>query len=186
MPSPDKTELRRILRARLALMTRADKAAASEKIREVIRSLPRWQEAHTIAAYAALPGEPDLEPLRWIPNRRVLLPRVSGDNLVFHQVACASDLRPGAFGVLEPDPGHCPVADVSLADIILVPGLGFTAEGARLGRGRGYYDRFLSAIPARVLRVGVCFAEQIVAGIPFEAHDQAVDIVLAPKSHRQR
>ena len=179
MPSPDKTELRRSLRARLALMTPSAKATASEIIRANLPCLPRWQEARTVAAYAALPVEPDLEPLGWVPHLRVLLPRVDGDNLVFHHVACAADLRPGAFGVPEPDPGRCRVADASIADIIFVPGLGFTAEGARLGRGRGYYDRFLAGIPARALRVGVCFAEQIVDGIPAEPHDQAMDIVLS-------
>jgi 5-formyltetrahydrofolate cyclo-ligase len=49
----------------------------------------------------------------------------------------------------------------------------------RLGRGRGFYDRLLAALPADILRVGVCFAEQIVAELPSEAHDEEVDVVLS-------
>lgn len=179
MPSPDKTELRRMLRAKIARMTPAAMTNASEKIRARIPSLPRWQEVRTVAAYAALSGEPDLHPVDWADHLRVLLPRVEGDNLVFHQVTSPTDLHPGAFGVPEPDPACCPVVDASVADIIFVPGLGFTTDGARLGRGRGYYDRFLASLPPQVLRVGVCFPDQIIADLPREPHDEAVDVVLA-------
>lgn len=168
-----------MLRAKITCMTPPAMADASEKIRAQIPCLPRWREARTVAAYAPLPGEPDLRPLDWADAMRLLLPRIEGDNLVFHHVTRPADLRPGAFGVPEPDPASCPVADASVADIIIVPGLGFTVGGARIGRGRGYYDRFLASLPPRVLRVGVCFREQIVAELPREPHDEAVDIVLA-------
>ena len=172
------------MRARLARMTPAAREDASESIRTSIPSLPRWQEARTVAAFAALPGEPDLRPLSWAADRAVLLPRVEGDGLVFHEVRDPAQLRPGAFGVREPDPAACPEADPAAADIIFVPGLAFSADGARLGRGGGFYDRLLAALPPHVLRVGVCFAEQIAEAIPAEPHDRRVDIVLAPPPGR--
>jgi len=176
---PPKTELRRSIRAQLARMSPAAVAAASESIRQSILSLPRWQDARVVAAYAALPGEPDVRPLEWVGEKTVLLPRVDGDELVFHAVSDANQLKLGAFGVMEPDLEKCQVTDPREAEIIFVPGLAFTAEGQRLGRGRGFYDRLLASLPPEVLRVGVCFAEQIVTNIPSEAHDEEVDVVLS-------
>lgn len=160
-------------------MSPADAGTASESIRESIASLPRWQDARVVAAYAALPGEPDLQALDWTAEKTVLLPRVDGEDLVFHAVSNAAQLKSGAFGVMEPDPAECPAFDPREAEIIFVPGLAFTADGARLGRGRGFYDRLLAALPADILRVGVCFSEQIVAELPSEPHDEEVDVVLS-------
>ena len=179
MPSPAKTELRRLMRAQLARISPAAAATASESIRTSIPSLPRWQEARVVAAFAALPGEPDLRPFDWCHSKSVLLPRVEGDHLIFHAVKNPAQLKPGTFGVLEPDPTQCPVADPATADTIFVPGLAFTAEGHRLGRGRGYYDRLLSTLPETVVRVGICFAVQMVPAIPEEPHDESVDLVLS-------
>ena len=64
--------------------------------------------------------------------------------------------------------------------MILVPGLAFDLRGGRLGRGRGYYDRFLAG--ATGLRVGVCFEDQIVADVPLEPHDLRMDFVVTPSS----
>jgi 5-formyltetrahydrofolate cyclo-ligase len=179
MLSSAKTELRRRLRAELARMTLADCAAASESIRTSIPSLPRWQAARTVAAFAALPGEPDLAPFDWIPEHRLLLPRVEGENLVFHEVHDPADLIRGAFGVMEPKPEICPATDPAEAEIIFVPGLAFTHHGERLGRGRGYYDRILAQLPHSVLRVGVCFGPQIVESLPTDTHDREVDVIVS-------
>jgi len=176
---PPKTELRRLIRAQLARMSPAAVNAASESIRESIPSLPRWQDARVVAAYAALPGEPDLRPLDWVGEKTVLLPRVDGEDLVFHAVSDANQLKSVAFGVMEPDPAKCPAFDPRAAEIIFVPGMAFTTEGLRLGRGRGFYDRLLAALPEDILRVGICFAEQIVAELPSEPHDEEVDVVLS-------
>jgi 5-formyltetrahydrofolate cyclo-ligase len=176
---PPKTELRRSIRAQLARMSPAAVDAASESMRQSIPSLPRWQDARVVAAYAALPGEPDLRPLDWGGEKTVLLPRVDGEDLVFHAVSDATQLKSGAFGVMEPDAAKCPLFDPRDAEIIFVPGLAFTTEGLRLGRGRGFYDRLLAALPADILRVGVCFTGQIVAELPSEPHDEEVDVVLS-------
>lgn len=179
MPSPAKTELRRFMRTQLARISPAAAATASESIRTSIPSLPRWQEARVVAAFAALPGEPDLYPFDWRHSKTILLPRVDGESLVFHAVTDPKQLKPGAFGVHEPDPTLCPITDPATADIVFVPGLAFAADGHRLGRGRGYYDRLLATLPESVLRVGVCFNCQLVDSIPQEPHDESVDLVLS-------
>jgi len=154
-------------------------STASESIRQSIPCLPRWQDAQVVAAYAALADEPELRPLDWARKKAVLLPRVEGEELVFRAVSDASQLKSGAFGVMEPDPAKCPAVDPREAEIIFVPGLAFTTEGLRLGRGRGFYDRLLAALRPETLRVGVCFSGQIVTHLPCEAHDEEVDVVLS-------
>ena len=111
MPSSAKTELRRRLRAELARMSPAACATASESIRTSIPTLPRWQAVRIVAAYAALPDEPDLQPFDWTPERTLILPRMDGGNLAFHEIRSPEDLIAARFGVLEPDPDKCPPAD---------------------------------------------------------------------------
>jgi 5-formyltetrahydrofolate cyclo-ligase len=59
-----------------------------------------------------------------------------------------------------------------------VPGLAFTRKGLRLGRGGGYYDRYLAALPPTTLKIGVCFALQLVDAMPTEPHDQRMNAVV--------
>ena len=75
----------------------------------------------------------------------------------------------GRWRFHEPDPAKCPVVDAGGIDLVLVPGLGFGRDGSRLGRGRGYYDRFLGSEAAGAMRVGVAFGSQVVEAVPVES-----------------
>lgn len=68
--------------------------------------------------------------------------------------------------------------DPSVPDVVVVPGLGFTARGERMGRGGGWYDRFLARRRADCVAIGVCFSEQLVGELPVEDHDVPVDVVV--------
>ena len=68
--------------------------------------------------------------------------------------------------------------DPARVDVVVVPGLAFTADGHRLGQGGGWYDRFLVRLPERVLTVGVGFAEQLVDALPVEPHDVPLDLIV--------
>lgn len=70
------------------------------------------------------------------------------------------------------------ISGINVPALMLVPGLVFTADGKRLGRGRGFYDRTLSVIPSCVKTIGVCKKSQLVQDIPMEAHDKKVMQVL--------
>ncbi|MFZ4099606.1 MAG: 5-formyltetrahydrofolate cyclo-ligase [Chlamydiia bacterium] len=87
---------------------------------------------------------------------------------------------------LEPShrPGHTVRLDPTLVydpeeplDVILVPGIGFTEAGHRLGRGHGHYDRLLSRLPCR-LRIGICWTEQLTPTLPTDPWDQPVHLVI--------
>jgi len=85
-------------------------------------------------------------------------------------------LRPEVDGPdLRVEPGDL---DADQLDVVVVPGLAFTADGRRLGQGGGHYDRFLARLRADCLTIGACFAEQLVADLPTEPHDVRVHAVV--------
>lgn len=139
---------------------------------------PLLADSQTIMAYYSLPDEVCTRILiddLISENKKVLLPKVIGpDTMELRRYTGHSDLQEGTFHILEPV-GDL-FTDYSSIDIILVPGLAFDAAGHRLGRGRGYYDRFLHLCTART--IGVCFDFQKVEEVPFEVHDIAVDVVI--------
>ncbi len=135
--------------------------------------------AKRVAIFSPLPSEPDLEGL-WRRNAsRFCYPRVLGKTLEFVDVSRLEDLSTSPWhpGIRESTDIAALVVAPGEIDVILVPGLAFTRDGARLGRGGGYYDRYLATMPASTLKIGVCFAVQIVASLPTEPHDQRVDTV---------
>ena len=177
--SDDKAALRVTMRELAQI--RRDTSALSRQLAKQLRGCPLWKSSVSIAAFSALPGEPDaLDP--WPGGKRIALPRVCGGELIFHWVVCREDLQPGKFGILEP------AADAAEArkefHLILVPGLAFDLRGGRLGRGKGYYDRFLAG--SRGLRMGICFEDQIVDNVPSEAHDLRMDFVVTPSAIYRR
>ena len=86
-----------------------------------------------------------------------------------------TDLRPGAFDIMEPV-GQ-PVTDYGHIDLAVVPGMAFDAQGHRLGRGKGYYDRLLPRL-GHCYKIGMCFDFQKVPSVPTEPTDIAMDEVL--------
>ena len=86
------------------------------------------------------------------------------------------DLAPGAFGI--PEPADCEVVEPTAIDLVIVPARGFDRAGNRLGRGGGYYDRYMSQPGFRATRCGIAFAAQILDTLPHDAHDLPVDLLL--------
>ena len=113
---------------------------------------------------------------RWGAVKRIVVPRVEGDVMRFYEYD-PQTLCPGAFGIAEPGPA-ARLCDPSEIDLVIVPGTAFTASGIRCGRGRGYYDKYLSLPGVHAVKVGVCFAHQLVGELPAEPHDVAMDYVI--------
>ncbi len=146
--------------------------SVSAALREgIARWLAERPGLGTVAAFAALPDEPDLLPLlETLPERRWILPRVAGADLVLHEVPDAAALSPGAFGIMEPGTGAAVVPPGEI-DVFFCPGLAFDAGGGRLGRGKGYYDRLLAAARPDAEIAGVVPSAQIVPAVPALPHD---------------
>lgn len=151
---------------------------------EICAAVARWLATHpaprTIATFAAMPGEVDLLPLlERFPGHRWALPRVAGDELVFHEIRDLAQelIATGPFGIREPA-AHLPVVSPPDVDLWLCPGLAFDAHGGRLGHGRGYYDRSLARARPEAVRVGVCHPLQRVTDVFGEAHDVPMTLVI--------
>lgn len=166
------------LRSRLPPPERAAETAAT------IATLAAWLVElgwPPVASYVAAGSELDLDPLHrriWERGGELLLPRVCGDGaLAWHRVDGPQQLVDGYRGIREPDPTLTPEGVLDGAVALLVPGVGFTADGHRLGQGGGFYDRVLARGEHRV-SVGIGFGCQGLAELPLEAHDGVLDRVL--------
>jgi 5-formyltetrahydrofolate cyclo-ligase len=179
----EKEALRKMVRAALKSLSVAEKSKNSPLACARLKSQPLWQSAKSIMFYAPLADELDVWPLlleALAGGRRVFLPRFDATKNSY--AACEirdvqTDLRTGPFGIREPSPG-CAEVPLKHLDLVLVPGIAFDADGRRLGRGRGYYDRLLHAHPGPAC--GVAFDEQIVQRIPVEPHDIKLDYIITP------
>jgi 5-formyltetrahydrofolate cyclo-ligase len=184
-PAPEqlKAALRRQLRQRLAQLTPAAREAAAHRVCARLRAERSWQAARHILFYAALPDELDLQSLlaeALVEGKTTALPRF--DPSAGSYQACRitdprRDLRPGRYGILEPPP-EAERLSLNRLDFVLVPGVGFTLDGCRLGRGKGYYDRLLRQVGGA--KCGVAYDEQIVAALPLEPQDVVMDWILTP------
>ncbi len=151
-----------------------DRLIRSVQLWSLVAELSVYQRAHTVMAFASMPIEPDTDGLFARLHRdkkRLVLPRLEQGGIV--PAAVVNGFSSGQFGIREPDGESI---DASTIDLVIVPGLAFTLDGRRLGRGRAYYDRFLAPLGAGT--VGVCFSEQIVDEIPMEPHDVVLDHVV--------
>ena len=180
---PTKTVLRRQMRA--AKEQHAQQLAQwSEETVERLKS--RLGESRVVMAYWPLPDEVDIRPLiDWliVEGKTVLLPKVVDDETMeLRRYTSLADLAEGAFHILEPV-GEA-FTDYETIDVALVPGMAFDAAGHRLGRGKGYYDRFLAShlvphtsyLAPRI--IGVCFPFQRVPLVPISPHDVSMDACL--------
>jgi len=92
-----------------------------------------------------------------------------------------NDLVPGYYGIPEPDPKMCSLAEAERIDVAVIPGSVFDINGGRLGYGGGYYDRFLLNDAPQAKRIGFAFELQVVEQVPMLAHDQPLDILVTEK-----
>lgn len=173
----DKHGLRSEMKKRTAEISPEAKASRSAAMFGQVEKELEAIGARVVAMYSALPDEPPTaEALERLSRRyEVLLPRVDGDDMEFFPYR-TGEMGKGAFGIMEPK-GTTPVPPDRI-DAMVVPGRAFTADGMRLGRGRGYYDRYLSRKGFRALKIGICFSQQIVDRIPAEEHDVRMDRIV--------
>jgi 5-formyltetrahydrofolate cyclo-ligase len=173
----DKAALRRAVRARLAQIDADEKQERSKTICDEVKKHLAVSGAGVVALFSPLGDEPQLWPLvEYLAGRlSVVLPRVEGEIINFYSYD-KGVMAIGAYGINEPQQGV--LVEPCEIDAIIVPGVAFTERGARMGRGKGYYDKYLSQNDFSALKIGVGYREQIVPEIPMEPHDVSMDVVI--------
>ena len=147
------------------------------------------RSADTILLYWSLPDEVhthDMVRQLAQDGHTVLLPKVQANNeLTLHRYTCDDDLQCGAYGIMEPATPALTETEhnalLSNSSVGIIPGVAFSKDGHRLGRGKGYYDRLLSRLPA-FYKIGLCFDFQVIEDIPHDAHDICMDTVWCRES----
>lgn len=172
----DKKEIRREIKCQTLALTAIESARQSENVAKRLLEIIAQREPKTVALFSPLADEVQISPLASQVACRVVLPRVEGDDMEFYDYAPDS-LIEGSFGISEPQgESLCRAEEI---DLMIVPGVAFTASGDRLGRGKGYYDKYLSREGFRAYCVGVCYAHQLVGQLPVEPHDRRMDMVVS-------
>jgi 5-formyltetrahydrofolate cyclo-ligase len=175
-----KAKLRSIFLAKREFLSEVLVKDLSCKISQKAFKFLLFQRSTKIAFYMAKGKEVSLSKAigkSFVKGKKVYLPKTwpRERRLTFHRVYSFSDLVPGPFGLLEPNPRN-EEADLGSLEVIFIPGLAFDVKGYRLGYGGGFYDRMLRETSA--LKVGVCYSFQLVESLPVELHDVPVDLII--------
>ena len=176
-----KSEVRCLAHERVAQLSAEERSAKSERIARLVLALPEVASAEVVMTFLSLPDEVETEPLIAGLGRRgvaVAVPHtdVVGRTLVPLRLRPGGKLRKGALDVPEPAQ-HEPVAADDI-NVVVVPGRAFDHAGHRVGRGKGFYDRFLGQRECRALRVAVAYGCQVLAAVPHGVRDVRVDVLV--------
>ena len=185
MPNDSKTVLRKKFLSLLRAQSDADRLKKSRQILQKLFSRQEFHGAKTVLFYASFDGE--VETFDMIKQAQKLgkstaLPAIIKDQKKIVPTVVQNveeELAIGAYGIKE----HSQPLEKSLAtdkiDLVVVPGLAFDRDNYRLGRGHGYYDRFLTSLSPRTPAIGLAFDFQIVDRLPhLEDHDHPVSCVI--------
>lgn len=156
----------------------ADRVRWSARLCDMLLSDSSVVSAHTVMAFYPLPDEVDIRPLLdalRAQGKTVVLPQVTGETeMRLRHYEGVEALEREDFDILVPQGNVFERLDE--IDTVIVPGMAFDSSCRRLGRGKGYYDRFLSGLNA--VKIGICFPYQFVAEVPCDGHDVLMDRVV--------
>lgn len=175
-----KKRLRAAVRQAGEAVGKHERADMSKDIVRRIEESPKFKDAAVVALYHSLPDEVFTDELiqRWRGRKKLALPSIGFGWMIFREYTGDVDMVSGRFGIREPSKGR--IVPPEQIDIMIVPGMAFDGNGRRLGRGKGYYDSYLSSRYAgNIHKVGVCFPHQLVDSVPSEPHDIVMDEVVS-------
>ena len=172
-----KKALRKIIKVRVSAISPDERRKREEILHNNLFSMPEFVGASSVMLFANLPDEIDTFSLIdrcFAMGKKVFLPVITGDDMTIAEFT--GEYKTGRYGIKEPSLASELSLTPNSIDFALIPGVGFSPSGYRLGRGKGFYDKFLSKHP--LYTVGVCFREQFFLDIPFEPHDVPMNKVL--------
>jgi 5-formyltetrahydrofolate cyclo-ligase len=185
----NKSAIRRQLREQLGAMTEEERHRKSVAACSLLSSSPEFESSRIIMLYLSTAQEVDTAPLAlraWQAGKTVVVPKVSWDQrrmLPVEITSLQAGLTTTERGIREPITGK-PIP-VEFIDIVIVPGVGFTPKGHRIGRGMGFYDRFLAQNDFIGLSCGLAFEEQIIPELPVLDHDMPLSMLVSDRGIRR-
>jgi 5-formyltetrahydrofolate cyclo-ligase len=176
-----KSACRLHVRDLIAKMPAREKQDRSQLITRHLLALPEYARATKIMAFVSLADEVDMLPIIQTAleaRKEIYVPKVirAEHKMLICRLYKMNDLRPGAIGILEPDPVET-IGPAQL-DLLLVPGRAFDCHGNRVGRGGGYYDRFLADPSLRAAIFGIAYDCQFFSDVPHGPGDLPVRFVI--------
>ena len=187
--SADKNALRLQLRQVLRTLSPEQRHIKSQAVcRQVIDS-PEFAAAKVVMLYLSMSQEVDTAPIAlraWQEGKTVAVPKVFMSDRTMLPVEIQSldtGMNTTPVGVREPDVGQ-PIP-IEFIDLVLVPGLGFSQSGERIGRGGGFYDRFLALASFEGTTCGLAFEEQVLESLPMLPHDQRLNMLVTDTGIRR-
>ena len=192
----DKARLRREIKNRLALLPKEQFREAGLRAAALIRHEPVWHSAKTILLFLSAENEIDTLPLLETAleqGKKLFVPKLENDapglpvRIKFYRIdSSQGPWEKGPFNIREPMiRGNENLKAADFPALVFTPGLAFDMAGNRLGRGKGFYDRFLSELKKREYQsAGLCMQLQIVPFIPTEKWDHKVDFLFSESECR--
>ncbi|MDH5431126.1 MAG: 5-formyltetrahydrofolate cyclo-ligase [Nitrosopumilus sp.] len=174
--NPEKESLRNLLLEKRDNTSFDLMKIASANIQKKLKKISAFKNAQKIGAYYPIGSEiftQDIIQELLSQGKEVFLPKVIGDSIEFRKITDFSSLEHGSFDIMEPK-DDCPV-DNNL-DVILVPTVGVSPVGVRLGYGHGFYDRFLAK--NKITTISLTLEKQIIKNIPKSDHDVLIDWIV--------
>lgn len=152
-------------------------AILSQEVLATLEITGVFQDAKTIFIYNNLKDEVQTIDFieKWKEEKNFYLPVIDRDNLQFRKYVSSGGMNKSSLGIYEPNGDN--FTDYKKVDLIIVPGIAFDRKMNRLGRGKGYYDRFLPKLSAP--RAGICFEFQLKDQIPSDANDIKMDYIIS-------
>ncbi|MCL5023265.1 MAG: 5-formyltetrahydrofolate cyclo-ligase [Nitrospirae bacterium] len=182
----EKSRIRKILLKKRDSLDPAVKKEKDERVKERLLSVPDFRRAKVIFFFASFRSEVSTftlieEALRL--GKSVLLPSVdrAKKELRLYEIRTLSEVSSGYMGIPEPDVSEERERDINDAEVVIMPGAAFDAEGNRLGYGGGYYDRLLARLRRKIPLIALAYEEQIAEALPSDAHDIKVSAIVTDR-----
>lgn len=174
-PVSEKAQIRAKMKELKSSMSDIQRHAESVKVFEKIESFPEFIAAKTVLVYWSMPDELPTHNfiVKWSKEKQMYLPVVKDGEMYIKPFSTKDNLVVGSYGIWEPDAQRELERQV---DLVIVPGIAFDKQRNRLGRGKGYYDRYF--INDKIKKIGVCFDIQLMDKIPVEQFDVKMDKVV--------